>query len=299
MNNTKSETISNSPLGGWGAYYIVIPSYNEEALIGLTLQSLISQTVLPSKIVVVNDNSTDRTAEVVLEFAKNNPYISLVNKSSENIHLPGSKVIQAFEKGFETLDNNYDLIVKIDADLIFPSNYFETIIKHFKSDERIGMVGGFCYIEKNGEWILENLTDKDHIRGALKAYRKETFKKIGGLKPAMGWDTVDELLCKFYNWKVITDESLHVKHLKPTGASYNKAARYKQGEAFYSLGYGFIITAISSLKLAMRKGKPLLFIDYIMGYWKAKSSGKPLFVTAEQAKFFRNYRWKKMKEKLF
>ena len=280
-------------------YYIVIPSYNEEALIGLTLQSLISQTVLPSKIVVVNDNSTDRTAEVVLEFAKNNPYISLVNKSSENIHLPGSKVIQAFEKGFETLDDNYDLIVKIDADLIFPPNYFETIIKHFQSDERIGMVGGFCYIEKNGEWILENLTDKDHIRGALKAYRKETFQQIGGLKPAMGWDTVDELLCKFYNWKVVTDESLHVKHLKPTGASYNKAARYKQGEAFYSLGYGFIITAISSLKLAMRKGKPLLFIDYIMGFWKAKSSGKPLFVTAEQAKFFRNYRWKKMKEKLF
>ena len=280
-------------------YYIVIPSYNEEALIGLTLQSLISQTVLPSKIVVVNDNSTDRTAEVVLEFAKNNPYISLVNKSSENIHLPGSKVIQAFEKGLETLDDNYDLIVKIDADLIFPSKYFETIIKHFQSDERIGMVGGFCYIEKNGEWILENLTNKDHIRGALKAYRKETFQQIGGLKPAMGWDTVDELLCKFYNWKVVTDESLHVKHLKPTGASYNKAARYKQGEAFYSLGYGFIITAISSLKLAMRKGKPLLFIDYIMGFWKAKSSGKPLFVTAEQAKFFRNYRWKKMKEKLF
>ena len=280
-------------------YYIVIPSYNEEALIGLTLQSLISQTILPSKIVVVNDNSTDRTAEVVLEFAKNNPYISLVNKSSENIHLPGSKVIQAFEKGFETLDDNYDLIVKIDADLIFPPNYFETIIKHFQSDKRIGMVGGFCYIEKNGEWILENLTDKDHIRGALKAYRKETFQQIGGLKPAMGWDTVDELLCKFYNWKVVNDESLHVKHLKPTGASYNKAARYKQGEAFYSLGYGFIITAISSLKLAMRKGKPLLFIDYIMGFWKAKSSGKPLFVTEEQAKFFRNYRWKKMKEKLF
>jgi hypothetical protein len=31
----------------------------------------------------------------------------------------------------------------------------------------------------------------------------------------MGWDTVDELLCKFYNWKVVTDASLHVKHLKP------------------------------------------------------------------------------------
>ena len=280
-------------------YYIVIPTYNEEQFIGLTLQSLADQTVLPTKVIVVNDNSTDSTAEIVLAFAEKNPWISLVTKTSSAIHLPGSKVIQAFQKGLESIDEDYDLIVKVDADLIFPSNYFETIIQHFESDATIGMVGGFCYIEKNGEWILENLTDKDHIRGALKAYRKATYKQIGGLKPAMGWDTVDELLCKFYNWKVVTDENLHVKHLKPTGASYNKAARYKQGEAFYSLGYGFIITAISSLKLAMRKGKPLLFIDYLMGFWKAKSSGKPLFVTAEQAKFFRNYRWKKMREKLF
>mgnify|MGYP000850951196 FL=1 len=280
-------------------YYIVIPSYNEEALIALTLQSLISQTVLPSKIVVVNDNSTDKTADVVLNFAKENPFITLVNKTSENIHLPGSKVIQAFQKGFETLDENYDLIVKIDADLIFPSNYFETVIKHFQSDDRIGMAGGFCYIEKNGDWILENLTDKDHIRGALKAYRKETFKQIGGLKPAMGWDTVDELLCKFYNWKVVTDESLHVKHLKPTGANYNKTARYKQGEAFYTLGYGFWITAIASAKLAMMKKKPLLFIDYIQGFWKAKSAKKPMLINPEQAKFIRKYRLQKMKEKLF
>jgi glycosyltransferase involved in cell wall biosynthesis len=280
-------------------YYIVIPSYNEEALIPLTLQSLISQTVLPSKIVVVNDNSTDKTAEVVLEFAKENPFITLVNKTSEAIHLPGSKVIQAFQKGFETLDENYDIIVKIDADLIFPTNYFETVIKHFQSDSKIGMAGGFCYIEKNGDWVLENLTDKDHIRGALKAYRKETFQQIGGLRPAMGWDTVDELLCKFYNWKVVTDESLHVKHLKPTGANYNKTARYKQGEAFYTLGYGFFITAIASAKLAMMKKKPLLFLDYIQGYWKAKSGKKQMLVNEEQAKFIRNYRLQKMKEKLF
>ena len=280
-------------------YYIVIPTYNEEAFIALTLQSLISQTVLPKKVVVVNDNSTDKTAEIVLAFAKDNPFITLVNKTSSAIHLPGSKVIQAFQKGFETLDEDYDLMVKIDADLIFPSNYFETIIKHFQSDSTIGMAGGFCYIEKNGDWVLENLTDKDHIRGALKAYRKETFKQIGGLKPAMGWDTVDELLCKFYNWKVVTDSTLHVKHLKPTGANYNKTARYKQGEAFYTLGYGFWITAIASAKLAMMKKKPLLFLDYIKGFWKAKKAKTPLLVTKEQARFIQNYRLQKMKQKLF
>ena len=280
-------------------YYIIIPAYNEEQFIALTLQSLIQQTVLPSKVVVVNDGSTDSTAEIVSAFAKEYPFISLVNKTSDAIHLPGSKVINAFNKGLESVDENYDFIVKADADLIFPPNYFETLIQHFKSDDKIGMVGGFCYIEKNGNWILENLTDKDHIRGALKAYRKETFKQIGGLKSAMGWDTVDELLCKFYNWKIKTDETLKVKHLKPTGANYNKAARYKQGEAFYSLGYGFWITAIASAKLSLRKKKPLLFIDYINGFWKAKNAKKNLLVTDEQATFIRNYRWKKMKKKFF
>lgn len=280
-------------------YYIVIPTYNEEAFIALTMQSLVEQTILPSKIVVVNDGSTDKTAEIVHSFVSKYSFISLVNKPSDAIHLPGSKVIQAFQKGFETLDDNYDFIVKADADLIFPTDYFETIIQQFQSDEQIGMVGGFAYIEKNGDWVLENLTDKDHIRGAFKAYRKKCFKQIGGLQTAMGWDTVDELLAKFYHWKVVTVASLQVKHLKPTGANYNKAARYKQGEAFYTLGYGFFITAIASAKLALMKKKPLLFIDYISGFWKAKLAKKPLLVTDEQAKFIRNYRLKKMKEKLF
>ncbi|WP_333695710.1 glycosyltransferase [Flavobacterium sp.] len=280
-------------------YYIIIPTFNEEKCIALTLQSLVEQTVLPTKVVVVNDGSTDKTREIVQSFVDKYSFISLVNQTSEAIHLPGSKVIQAFYKGLETLDDQYDFIVKADADLIFPPHYFETISTHFESDAQVGMAGGFCYIEKNGEWILESLTDKDHIRGALKAYRKETFKQIGGLKPEMGWDTVDELLCKFYNWKVVTNETLHVKHLKPTGANYNKAARFKQGEAFYRLGYGFWITAIASLKLAGLKKKPLLFVDYLKGYWKAKSAHKPLLVTAEQARFIQNYRWRKMREKLF
>ncbi|MDY0088766.1 MAG: glycosyltransferase family A protein [Flavobacteriaceae bacterium] len=280
-------------------YYIVIPTYNEEKFVSQTIQSIAEQTVLPEKVVVVNDGSTDETEEIIKSFVKKYSFIQLVNKKSNAIHLPGSKVIQAFHEGEKHIDSDYDFIVKADADLIFPTNYFEKIIEHFQSDSKIGMVGGFAYIEKNGKWILENLTDKDHIRGAFKAYRKECFAQIGGLKPAMGWDTVDELLCRFYGWKIKTDKSLQVKHLKPTGVNYDKTSRYKQGEAFYTLGYGFWITAIASLKLAMRKGKPLLFVDYLKGFFKAKSEKKPLLVSREQAIFIRKYRWNKIWEKLF
>jgi len=280
-------------------YYIIIPAHNEAQFIGLTLASIEKQTLFPKKVVIVDDNSTDSTETIANSFIKNNLNFSLIKNESDSEHQPGSKVIRAFQKGLETLDDHYDFIVKLDADLILPLNYFETIVAHFQSDANIGMVGGFAYIEKNGDWILENLTDKDHIRGAFKAYRKECFKQIGGLKPAMGWDTVDELLAKFYGWKVITDESLKVKHLKPTGANYNKTARFKQGEAFYCLGYGFWITAIASAKLAMMKKKPMLFLDYIRGFWKAKFAKKPLLVTEKQSKFIRSYRWAKIKGKIF
>ncbi|OYQ31874.1 glycosyl transferase family 2 [Flavobacterium cyanobacteriorum] len=280
-------------------YYVIIPAHNEEAFIGRTLESVAAQTVLPDKVVVVNDNSTDATAAICAAYAGKYTWLSVIEKSSGAIHLPGSKVIQAFLAGYETLDEDYDVIVKLDADLVLPPDYFKTILEIFAADEKAGMAGGFAYIEKNGEWVLESLTDKDHIRGAFKAYRKECFLQIGKVKPAMGWDTVDELLSQYYGWKVITVDTLKVKHLKPTGANYNKAARHKQGEAFYTLGYGFIITAIASAKLAMRKKKPLLFIDYIAGFLKAWAARTPLLVTQGQAAFIRHYRWQKMKQKLF
>lgn len=279
--------------------YCVIPTYNEERFIAQTLESLVNQTFIPEKIVVVNDNSTDGTAEVVNVFTKKYSFIQQVDHVSANKHLPGSKVIRAFQKGLEELDNEFDVIVKLDSDLILPKDYFEKVVAVFESNHQVGMVGGVACIEKKGQWVLENLTDKNHIRGAFKAYRKECFEEIGGLKPAMGWDTVDELLGRFYQWEIVVLPNLKVKHLKPTGSTYTKRASYKQGEAFYTLGYGFLITVIASFKLSILKRKPLLFIDYLKGFFKAKVSGKSLLVTEEQARFIRAYRWKKIKEKMF
>lgn len=280
--------------------YIVIPAHNEADFIGLTLQSLVKQSFLPSKIVVVNDQSTDDTPKIVEGFIENHSFIQLKNTTSSEAHQPGSKVINACNAGLAELDENYDLICKFDADLIFPENYLERIVELFKKDAKIGMAAGHCTIEKNGKWTIENLTDKDHIRGALKAYRKACFKAIGGLKPAMGWDTVDELLAQFHGWKIQTTEKLHVKHLKPTGANYNtKASRYKQGKAFYRLGYDFLITAIASAKLATLKNDPGLFPAYLKGYFQAKKAKEQLLVSEEEAKFIRRLRWKKMKAKIF
>lgn len=278
--------------------YIVIPAHNEERFIAKTIKSLVSQSVLPQKIVIVNDNSTDATADIVNKFIKQYDFISLIETNSSEEHMPGSKVINAFYKGYKTLDTDYDIICKFDADLIFPSNYLEQIIKLFKEEDKVGIAGGFCYIQKNEKWKLENLTNKEHIRGALKAYRKVCFEDINGLKPAMGWDTIDELLAQYHNWKIKTDASLHVKHLKPTGNTYNSKSKYKQGEAFYRMRYGLWITLIASIKLALLKRQPKLVKDYLVGYFKAKKNKQTFLVSSTEGKFIRNLRWKKIKKKL-
>lgn len=279
-------------------FYIIIPAHNEARFIGLTLNSLANQTHLPKHVVVVNDNSTDKTQDIVEAYSEKHPWITCINSKSTNQHLPGSKIINAFYKGYDTLDNSYDVICKFDADLIFPDNYLEQLAHHFKNNDKLGMVSGFCYIEKDGKWVLENLTRKDHIRGALKAYRKACFIEIGKLKQSMGWDTVDELLAKYYGWDILTDESLHVKHLKPTGISYNKASKHLQGEAMYKMRYGFFIALISALKLAYKKNKLSLFKDYMAGYFKAKKEKTAFLVSEGEGNFIRHLRWKGMFNKL-
>lgn len=280
-------------------FYIVIPAHNEQDSIGLTLESLANQTLLPKRAVVVNDNSTDQTSKIVSEFIKKHEWITLVENVSSEKHLPGSKIINAFYKGYEILDDDYDVICKYDADLIFPENYLESLASHYKLDETLGMIAGHCYIENNGHWELENLTGKDHIRGALKAYRKACFLDIGKLKPAMGWDTIDELLALYYKWTFKTDDTLKVKHLKPTGVTYNEASKYLQGEAWYKLRFGLVLTFLASAKLAFRKRSFQYFKDYINGYLKARKNKADFLITPDQGKFIRNFRWQQMFKKLF
>ena len=278
-------------------FYIVIPAHNEEAYLEKTLQSLVSQTLLPEKIVVVNDHSTDGTQAIIDTFSSTYSFVSGIKSTSEATHKPGSKVVNTFNKGLTTLDNDYDVICKFDADLIFPNNYLEEIASLFKTNPKCGIAGGFCYVQKKEEWILERLTNKDHVRGALKAYTKECFNKIGGLKSTMGWDTVDELLAQYHGWKVCTDETLRVKHLKPTGKNYTKKARYKQGEAFYKLRYGFVLTCIASAKLAVKKKNLSYFINCLQGYTKSKKKKLQPIVSEKEGRFIRNLRWKGIKKK--
>ena len=279
--------------------YIVIPAHNEETTLGQTLLSLTNQSKLPDKLVVVNDNSTDKTASIIDDFESRFPWISGIHFTSTNEHVPGSKVINAFYSGLETLDSDYDIICKFDADLIFPENYLETISNMFQKDAKVGIAGGLPYIEKNGEWRFEMIASKDHVRGPLKAYRKECFNEIGGLKRSIGWDSVDVLLAQYFGWTIKTDHTLSVKHLKPTGANYDQKSKFLQGEALYKMRFGLVLCIIASLKGAINRKSIAFFRNGVQGYLKAKNSKVDYLVNQDQGRFIRKLRWRNIRKKLF
>lgn len=275
---------------------IIIPAHNEGDILAQTLDSLLGQTLPAHSIVVIDDNSTDHTAAIVADYCRHFPQVKTLYRSSSVQRLPGAKIVQAFNAGLP-LVGQADIICKYDADLIFPPNYLETLQTYYLQNPQLGMCGGVCSIEKDGKWLKENLTNKNHLRGALKSYRKECFEAIGGLKEAMGWDTVDELLAQYHSWELLVVEDLVVKHLRPTASRYNPQAQYMQGGMFYRLRYGGVLSFLASVKLAYKKRSLRLFWDYMKGYFKAKKEKQPFLVTPEEGKWIRAYRWRHIKRK--
>lgn len=281
-------------------YYIIIPAHNEEAFLRSTLNAVLTQTFLPEKVIIVNDNSTDSTETIIDEFSGTHPIFKKLNTTSSTEHIPGSKVINAFNKGLVMLDNDYDFIVKLDADIILPDAYFERIAYIFKGNHSVGIAGGFAYEQNHGiTWELNHPMNKDHVRGAFKAYSKNCFKAINGLKNAMGWDTTDELLAQYHGFSIYTDDSLKVKHLRPIGKAYNAKAKTLQGKAMYTMRYGFWITLIASLKMSWKQKKHQAFLDNMYGFFKAKKEKTSFIVSKKEGEFIRNLRWSSIKKKLF
>ncbi|NJB72790.1 hypothetical protein GGR42_003281 [Saonia flava] len=276
---------------------IIIPAHNEEVYLKACLDSFVSQTTPPNELIVVDDNSNDSTFTIATKFAEKYNWIKVLQNNSTNEHIPGKKVVDTFNFGLKYA-SEYDLLGKFDADIILPPNYFEIMRNHFQSNWKLGMCSGLLYIKKDNDWVYENIADKNHIRGPIKLYHKACFNKIGGLRPAVGWDTVDILLAKYHGFETLTDTSLHVKHLRPTGQSYSNKNKYAKGEALYKMRYNLPLAKLAALKMAWQAKSPSLYFYTVFGYVNACLKKTPRFITKEEGSFIRKHRWKGIWKKL-
>ncbi|SNV50914.1 Poly-beta-1,6-N-acetyl-D-glucosamine synthase [Chryseobacterium taklimakanense] len=284
---------------------IIIPAHNEEKNIFYCLKSLEQQTFEDFKVVVVNDGSTDKTAEIAKEFISKNPNFELLNLEKSE-HQPGAKVVRTFNAGLKSQSlTTFDIICKFDADIIFPQNYLKKISEVYTINPKAGMVSGIVKIKKSvfekdlafdfqdekRQWQFENLSSKDHVRGPVKSYRKQCFDDMNGLRTVLGWDNIDVMLAQKHGWEVVTVKSLWVKHLRPTAYKYKNQKAEKLGEYFYNIGLNLPLAAVSSLKSSL-KNKSLKEFFITMNAFLRQKSRRVL--TSEEISYIRGLRWKNM-----
>ncbi|WP_312824919.1 glycosyltransferase family 2 protein [Epilithonimonas sp.] len=293
-------------------FLIIIPSHNEESNISFCLESLKNQSFQDFVCVVVNDGSTDRTSEIINDFKFHDSRFKILDLEKSE-HSPGAKVVRTFNSGLESVDwKDFDVICKYDADIVFPQNYLEKINQVFETNPKAGIVSGLVYIKnykqnpeiknlrnpnenwkdfsnKNQEWVFENLSSKNHVRGPIKAYRKECFEDMNGLRAVLGWDNLDILLAKKSKWEVVTIKELWVKHLRPTAYKYKSQKAEKLGQYFYNIGLSLPLAMISSAKSSFKNRSAKEFFITINSFLKQKEQRN---LSKEEIKFIRNLRWK-------
>lgn len=293
-------------------FLIIIPAHNEESNISPCLESLKCQSFQDFVCIVVNDGSTDRTSEIINNFKIQDSRFRVLDLETSE-HSPGAKVVRTFDKGLQAFDwKDFDVVCKYDADIVFPTNYLEKINQTFETNPKAGIVSGLVYIKKyksnsgiknlrnanenwldfsnkNNEWIFENLSSKNHVRGPIKAYRKECFEDMKGLRTVLGWDNLDILLAKKHGWDAVTIKDLWVKHLRPTAYKYKDQKAEKLGQYFYNIGLNLPLAMISAAKSSFKNRSAKEVFITINSFLKQKEK---LNLTEDEIRFIRNLRWK-------
>lgn len=270
-------------------YVVITPVRDEESYIKHTIESMIRQTWTPAEWILVDDGSTDGTGAVIDEFTRRHSWIKAIHRPNRGFRKAGGGVVDAFNEGFRELGSkNWDFVVKFDGDLTFEASYFEKCLKEFGRDPKLGIGGGtICHIT-NGAAEPERCPSF-HVRGATKIYRRECWMAIGGLWPAPGWDTADEVKASRLGWTTRSFPDLQLVHHRRTGTAEGIwAGLVKDGLADYVCGYHPLFMLAKCLARITRKpyvlGSLALFTGYISGYWK----GIPQFDDRETIDYLRH-----------
>ncbi len=255
-------------------YLIITPARDEAEFLEKTIRSVVNQTVRPAQWIIVNDGSRDATGEIIDRYARLYPWITAVHRVNRGYREAGRGVVHTFYDGYEHLESrDWDFLVKLDADLSFPDDYFESCFAEFAADPSLGIGGGGIYHEIGGELRIE-ANPKFHVRGATKIYRRECWDALGGLVPSPGWDTVDELKANMLGWTTRSFLDLRVSHYRYTGSADGAWKNcVKDGRANYVAGYHPLFMLLKCIKRLGEKpylmGSIGLMWGFLAGYWNS------------------------------
>ena len=275
-------------------YVLITPARNERDLIEGAIRSVIAQTHLPSKWVIVSDGSTDGTDEIVARFAKKHTWIESLRMPEHRDRSFAAKAV-CFNAGYDHLKStNFDLIGNLDADITFGRDYYEFLVGKFAEMPRLGVAGTPFIQDANqsqNHTYAHQFADLQHVSGACQMFRRRCFEEVGGYTPIKGGgiDWVAVTTARMKGWETRTFlEKTCFHHRKMGTADRNPLmARFRHGQEDYYVGGHPLWQVLRGI--FQMKTKPLVLggLFLILGYFWAMARRARRPVSAEVVSFHR------------
>jgi glycosyltransferase involved in cell wall biosynthesis len=220
-------------------YVLITPARNEEKFIELTIESIVAQTVVPLKWVIVSDGSTDRTDEIVMRYAATHSWIELVRMPErKERHFAGK--VHAFNAGYSKIQGiPYDAIGNVDADTSFPEDYFSFLLSKLAEFPHLGVIGT-AFRDASHSTYNYRFVNIEHVSGPCQFFRRACFEQIGGYLPIKGGgvDHVSVVTARMKGWttRTFTDIIYQQHRNMGEGASGKLVGRFKYGGKDYLVG---------------------------------------------------------------
>jgi glycosyltransferase involved in cell wall biosynthesis len=222
-------------------YVLITPARNEAAFIEKTIRSVIAQTVLPKRWVIVSDGSTDGTDEIVQRYLAGRDWMLLVRLSDEEARKRSfAAKVHAFDAGLAAVaDVRFDVIGNLDADVSFGDDYFEYLLGQFEALPDLG-VAGTHYTEDGFHSYHDSYINVDHVNGQCQLFRRNCFADVGGYKPIDqgGIDWVAVTTARMNGWVTRAFAGRTFEHHRKMGTASGSElkARFHYGRKDHFLG---------------------------------------------------------------
>jgi glycosyltransferase involved in cell wall biosynthesis len=279
-------------------YVLITPAYNEAEFLVQTAESVVRQTVLPERWVIVSDGSTDGTDEIAHRYAAKHNWIRCIRMDRSDGYSFARKA-RSFNSGYATVqDLAFDLIANVDADVSFEPDYFQFLIGKFEEDPLLG-VAGTPMIEPGHDPVADGLFNESDVFGACQVFRRDCFAQIGGYMPIKGGgvDWVALRTARMNGWKTQSFLERRFLHLRPMGLRKGGGlvATFRHGEKDYFLGNHPLWQISRTLYQTTRRpylvGGTALFLGYLWG--AARRVPRP--VPQELMRFHRREQMQRLK----
>jgi glycosyltransferase involved in cell wall biosynthesis len=246
-------------------YGVVTPARDEAENLAALAATVTSQTLLPAAWVIVDDGSTDGTAEVADELARRHHWIHVLRTARAAAGLPDGRregrALLSFQDGIAALPAAVELVAKLDADVTLPPDYFGRIAAAFAEDARLGMASGRRCEPDRGGWRERHLTGTA-VEAQCRTYRWDCWRDVQPLEPRMGWDGVDEARAVLRGWRTRVIDELWFRHHRTMGHRDGRRARARaaEGVAAHYMGYRPSYVLLRALWHARREPTALAMV---------------------------------------